>query len=353
MKKTVFLFSALLAVIILTGASCAFQPTASQPTQNDGGIYLSTDLGTTWQQKIVFPTAAGVANLGQVNVAKMQFDPLDSKTIYVIAEQGGLFVTYDGANTWQQTRGLTGRVNDLAINPKFNCLIYASQGNKILKSQDCARSFKVTYFDTRIEQTITALAVDYFNPEVVYAGMTTGDFLKSVDGGVSWTKIYNFGSVVKKLLLSDTDSKIIYGLTGKGLYKTSDAGTVWQNLSDLTSQYAGSKEVTDVFFNPSENDSLFSLSKFGLLKTTDGGQTWTKVELLTPAGGVTILSAAVSPKNSQEIYYATASTFYKTPDGGANWVAQKSPTTRGATSLMFDPNNDKLLYLGTKFLAKK
>jgi photosystem II stability/assembly factor-like uncharacterized protein len=338
------------ASFVLMGAACSNKTNTA--AKADGGIYKTSDGGEKWQQKNNLLTAQGLGSFSQANVSKLFFDPTDNKTIYAILEQGGVLVSLDAAESWQQLRGVSGKISSLAIDPKTNCTLYFTQNNKILKSVDCGRSSKVIYFDTRTNQTITAIAVDVFNSDIIWAGLTTGDLLKSTDGGVSWATAYNFKNSIKKFLLNPNDSREFYLSTSNGLYKTSDGATTWTNLSDATNQYSNSRDVTDFFFSPAESNSLISVSRYGLLKSTDGGATWNRIELLTPAGQVTILAAGVSEQNPQQMYYVTTSTFYKTSDGGLNWTTQKLPTSRTITNLLVDSENQNILYFSTKTPAK-
>jgi len=349
MKKIYFVFL-LLAAVVLTGQGC-IQFGGGGKAAVDGGVFKSSDKGENWTQKVAV-AAVKPAAISNVNVMTMVFDPQDSRTIYLGTAENGLFYSLDGADSWLQAGALSaGRVSAVAVDYKDKCNVYASIGNKIFKTTDCTRTWQNIYVDTRAEQVVHSLAVDSYNPVVIYAGLSGGDLLKSTDGGGSWTVIQRFENPVLKILVNYYDTRIIYvGTQSAGIWKSTDGGSTWSDLNETLKKYGGSMEFKNMVLDFSKRDSLVLASKYGLLKTSDGGTNWEPINLLTPPGSVEIYSLALNPQNGNEIYYGTASTLYKTNDGGMKWVTRKLPTSRAATYLLVDPVNGNLIYLGvTKF----
>jgi hypothetical protein len=60
----------------------------------------------------------------------------------------------------------------------------------------------------------------------------------------------------------------------------------------------------------------------------------------------------ISPKNVEEIYYATNTTFYRTSDGGKNWTTRKLPTSRAGWRLIVDPEDTNVIYMGVREIKK-
>lgn len=351
MKKIYFVFW-LLTAIVLTGQGCIkFGEGAKKGI--DGGIFKSTDKGETWAQKVAV-AAIKPSAINNVNVVVAVFDPQDSRTIYLGTGENGLFYTLDGAESWQQAGALSsGRVSAVAVDPKDKCNVYVGTGNKIFKTIDCTRTWQNIYVDTRTDQVVLSLAIDSYNPAIVYAGLSGGDLLKSTDGGASWTIIRRFENPVAKILVNYYDTRIIYvGTSSAGIWKSADGGAAWTDLSEGLRDYDGSMELKNLVLDFSKKDSLVLASKYGLLRTWDGGVTWEPINLLTPPGSVDIYSLALNPQNGNEIYYGTSSTLYKSNDGGVRWVTRKLPTTRTATYLLVDPNNGNVVYLGTTKFQK-
>ena len=87
---------------------------------------------------------------------------------------------------------------------------------------------------------------------------------------------------------------------------------------------------------------------FGMLKSLDGGETWAEVKLLTQEGDEKIMSVAIDPSNSANIYYGTDSALYKSLDGGETWANKKMPTTRVASDLLVFPTDGNVIFMSVK-----
>lgn len=150
------------------------------------------------------------------------------------------------------------------------------------------------------------------------------------------------------------------GTPGGGVWKTTDAGTSWNNvsdgyfktgsvgsiavaLSDPNVIYAGMGEhcVRDVTVSHGD----------GVYKSTDGGQSWQHLGL---AGTLHISSVQVHPTDPDIVYVGAQGSpwgphpergVYKSTDGGQSWTLILSgSSTSGINDLAMDPNNPRVLY---------
>ncbi len=150
-----------------------------------------------------------------------------------------------------------------------------------------------------------------------------------------------------------------FGSTGGGVWKTTDAGATWNNLSDgqITVGSMGDIDVADsdpnVIYVGTGSDGLrsnVSIGK-GVWKSTDAGKTWKHVGLkdVGNIGGVEI-----HPTNPNVAFVAaigdpfrptSARGLYRTRDGGANWerVLFVSDST-GAVDVEFNAGDSSILY---------
>jgi len=355
MKKNLnFLAVAALLVSVFWLGGCMLQFGNEKPA-GVAGIFKSYDKGTNWLQKNLFLHSGGTGSIAGINIMSLTFDPQDNKAIYAATDANGLFYSYDSGESWMKAGPVgNGRIEAVAIDPKDKCTIFATFANTILKSTDCSRSWKEVYIDTRADKAVTALAIDPYNNSLIYAGNTAGDILLSADGGGNWQVNKRLGDRVMKLMIASNDNRVIYAPTkGQGIFKTTDAAANWTNLSDSLKNFAGALEYKNLMFDFSQPNALLLVSKYGLIRTKDGGASWEAVKLITPPSSVDIFSAALNPKNSAEIYYATATTFYKTTDGGGNWITTRLPSTAVATYLAVDPVDSNVLYMGLTNIAKK
>lgn len=350
-------FSALSVIagsLLLVGAGCiSFGSSGAANTGADGGVFKTSNKGDAWLQKTAIPTTTGEKRaISNANVVTMVQDPQDPNAIYIGTTDNGMFYTYDGGESWMQPSQLSrGRVPSIAVDSKDKCTLYVAVENKLLKSEDCSRSWTVTYLDARLDKLTSSVVVDFYNPRVVWVANNSGDVLRSTDAGASWTNVRSFQNPVMKMMLSPSDSRVLFVATKtSGVWRTGDGGSNWNDLSEYYKEFSGSTEFYDMAIGVSDANTVILATKYGLLRSQDSGAKWDDIELLTPAGTTLIYSVAIDPKDTNSIYYGTSTTFYRSPNGGVNWVPKKLPSSRTATALMVDRSNQDVLYLGlTRF----
>ncbi|MEK7203282.1 MAG: hypothetical protein AAB653_03125 [Patescibacteria group bacterium] len=342
-------------IIIFTTSGCSINFGVDNAGKGiDGGIFRSANKGDTWLQKTFIPTVSGQPkSFSMIDASSLAVDPNDNKAIYFGSVDNGLFYSYDSANTWRLADSL-GKVtiNNVAVDTRSKCIIYATIANKLYKSNDCNRNWTQVYFDNDLEVGISALAIDNSNNPIVYIGTSRGEIIRSLDQGDSWQTINRFGSRIAKIIVNQSNSKTIFVCTNnKGIFRSNDAGKTWVDLSDKLKEFdQGSrfKDLVLVELDKTDKTNLFLATHYGLLKSTDNGNSWKKIELITPEDRATINSIAVNSKNSEEIYYVTNTTFYRSADGGKNWTTKKLSSSRAGWRLLIDPKNENLIYLAVR-----
>jgi len=351
MKKISTLFIGL-SVLALFGAGC-ITIGSNKNVSESGGFLKSVNKGVLWEKKNISPTAKGIGTIANINIEDLTFDPQDEKAIYLSSAGNGLFYTWDGAESWNYVQSLgTGYVNSIAIDYKNKCILYVALQNRILKTIDCTRSWDGKYFDTRTNEFISYLAINPENSNIIYAGLSGGDLLKSADAGESWTTTERFNDKIVKILINPENPRnLMIVLSKNGLRVSNDSGITWTDLNKQMADFRGSSLTYDLVTDKGSK-TIFQASSYGILKSEDFGKNWTDIELLTPPGTVQIYSMVVNPNNNKEIYYSTASTFYSSFDGGKNWITKKLPTPNAGSALLVNPKDSNMLYMGTKSLAK-
>ncbi len=149
------------------------------------------------------------------------------------------------------------------------------------------------------------------------------------------------------------------GSTGGGVWKTTDGGLNWNNISDGFFKVGsiGAIEVAPsdpnvVYVGTGSADPRGNVSPGkGIYKSTDAGDTWTFVGLEN-AGQIGKLS--IHPDNPDIVYAAVLGNVfgaspergvYRTTDGGKNWEKIHYVSERtGCIDLAMDPNNPRILY---------
>lgn len=336
-----------LSVLTLLGAGCiSFSGGGSSGT--DGGVFKSIDRGQQWQQKSAVPGPQGVGSFGGTNAVTFAIDPQDHLAIYAGTDEAGMFYSFDGAESWRRPKDLaSGFIAAVVVDPANKCRIYAATGYRILKTEDCNRTFKEIYREASPQTFISALAVNPFNTRMLYAGTVKGTLIKSQDGGQTWALEYAFSrNKVIDIAVDPRNSAVRYvALEGRGVWKTENDGATFQDISEGLKEYKDGHDARRLIIANDVPRRLLLAAKHKILRSNDGGNTWEDLPILSPES-VEVLSLAVNPKNSEEIYYGTATTFYKTADGGQNWSTAKLPTSRTARALLVDFETPETIYLG-------
>jgi len=344
-KKVLFSIFILTLVFSLSGC-ISFEK--EEAVANPGGIFISGDKGDNWTQKIDLMTAgAATGTIGEVNVVKIVFDPNDSSAMYIGTAENGLYYSYNSGKGWFSAPDISsGFVRSIAIDPKNRCTIYAAVNTRLMKSMTCSRTWEES-FKVPVGQLVTAVAVDYYNPQILYIGLDSGEFYKSLDQGVNWERIKKFPSRINLILLDKDNSRHLYVGTDKSyLYRSTDAGENWESLKDQISVYKDSKRTIELIQD--QQGTLYYATGYGMLRSEDKGNTWQEVKLLTTPTKTNIYSMAINPNNRNEIYYATNTNFYRSIDRGQTWNTSRLPTTRYGRALIIHPEDGNIVYLGVR-----
>ncbi len=152
----------------------------------------------------------------------------------------------------------------------------------------------------------------------------------------------------------------LMGTTGGGVWKTDDAGMHWRNISDghfggsIGSVAVAASDPNVIYVGTGSDDIRGNTSTGrGAWKSTDAGTTWTFIGL-REAGQIGRIR--VHPKDPDLVYAAALGhPFGKNPergifrsrDGGQSWehVLALNDST-GASDLSMDPHNPRHLYAG-------
>jgi len=169
------------------------------------------------------------------------------------------------------------------------------------------------------------------------------------------------GGRVTTVTGTPSDTRVYYmGATGGGVWKTTNAGVSWQNITDknLKTGSVGAVAVAPsdpnvvvVGMGESPFRGVASSHGDGIYISRDAGATWENVGLKDTRQ---ISAIHIHPKNPDIIWVAAqgspwaptdARGIYKTTDGGKTWNKTLfTDKTTGAIDLTVDPNNPRMLY---------
>ena len=180
--------------------------------------------------------------------------------------------------------------------------------------------------------------------------------------GLKWRNIGPFRggrSVTSSGVVGDPMTYYM-GNTGGGVWKTSDAGQTWKNISDgffeLGSVGAICVSESDpnvIYVGMGEHAvrGVMTSHGNGVYKSTDAGKTWNHVGLEET---MTISDVVIHPTNPDIVFIAAQGAqhgptkergIYKSIDGGQSWMKKLFIAENvGASSLSMDMNNPRVLY---------
>jgi len=347
---------ALLALFVGTVFVSGCSLTVGQPQKTvdetlTAGIFKTVDRGLTWQQLGWVPTVGDKkVNLFGMNTSVLVADPSDAKAFYLGSFADGIFYSYDAGGSWQVMRALGQKaIIDIAVDPKNKCAIYAATVGRIFKTLDCGRNWQEVYSDNDKRMLIYSVVVDHYNSDNIYIANARGDVIKSEDAGKTWRTLSNFKNEVKKLVMDPKDSRTLIAVVyGKGLFKTTDGGNNWQDLTPRLKIVKADRGFRDLVASPSDSGFYLLAVDYGLFKTANYGEDWTEINLIPPERKSYINALAIDNFNNKVIYYDTDTTFYATIDGGQNWSSLKLPSPRKGSKILTSSVKDGAVYLGVK-----
>ena len=238
----------------------------------------------------------------------------NKNTFYFGATGGGVWKTTDGGNNWKNIsdKYFGGSIGAVAVAPNDETVLYAGEGESTLRgnvsdgiggmwrSADGGRTWKnIGLKDTR---HIVKIVVHPQDPNTVWVAAMGHMFgpnddrgvFKTTDGGKTWKKVLFVNSLTgcSDLTLEPGNPSVLYaglwhvlrtpysmesGGEGSGLWKSTDGGETWVNLSAKQGLPKGVWGIVTVTVAASNTDKIYTVienAKGGLFMSTDGGETW-------------------------------------------------------------------------------
>ncbi len=167
------------------------------------------------------------------------------------------------------------------------------------------------------------LRIDPSNTLTIYGGGPTSGLWKSTDAGTSWSNLTQFLPVpgCSDLAIDPTNSNNLFLATGDGnsqfsnsvgVLKSTDGGATWVSTG-LTYTISNNRHIYRLQINPLNPQILIAATNNGVFRTTNGGNTWAPVLMAN------VRDIEFKPFGPNTVYAAGQAGFYKSINGGANF----------------------------------
>ena len=334
------------------------QPNVFYMAPNNGGVWKTTDFGRAW---------------------KPIFDPMNDD------QSSDGQSSEDQSSEGQSEDHRSGSIGALAVAPSNPDTIYVgsgeglrrpdlSVGNGMYKSIDAGRTWQ--HLGLRDAQQIASIIVDPKDPKRLfvaaqghpYGPNSERGIYRSLDGGKTWQKVLykdeNVGGM--DLLFDPRNSQVIfasmwssrrppwtigggYDGPGSGLYKSTDGGNNWRQLSKGLPGAAEGVARIGPAISLSNPDRMYAwvnaTTGSGIYRSDDAGDSWQRVndEERIWGRGDDFGCVRVDPKNEDVIYVANTST-YRSTDAGKNFTAIKgAPGGDDYHTIWINPENPDII----------
>jgi photosystem II stability/assembly factor-like uncharacterized protein len=377
------------------------------------GAFKSTDGGNTWRN-INGNLAHGRYGGDAYFTNDIVIDPTNHDRVY-LPTSTGLFVSETGADTWTllypdtiATEDDAVSVATVAVDPTDANRLFAGLGNGadgseadfapfaaydgptgLLISTDKGSTWQTADVGMPAGNVIHSVVINPTDTQQIFLSTTSGIY-QSSDGGTVWQSV-NTGlphTNCHRLVGRDFDGTFFLVLTVKvlgtagdasshsgGIYRSSDAGATWTNITGNLPTYDVDAELFYDFWqfdvNPTDADNIYAAtvrgSGFevpGIYATWDGGVSWD--HLYTPAEGGWMdpaffgdpyaFALKIAPSNPSRVVI-TGDRVDLTDDGGDTWIQKYTDAVGNAwkgrgielmntDGIAFDPQNAQSYYIG-------
>ncbi len=315
----------------------AFHPTNSNFMMcvNDGGVWKSTNRGTTWTNLN--------ATLTLTQFYRIATDPNNANHVLGGTQDNGTQRTLGSLNYSLAFGGDGGEVCFHSQNSNY--ILGETQNNGVRRSTNNGSSWSAATTGLFGTATWIGPIISHPNDNGVFFTARQRVF-KTTNWGSSWFALSDSLGTVREMAISKSSPNIIFASVGSTIYKSTNSGV---NFSNITSGLPF-RTITSVYVHPdSHNVVLLTFSGFGtghIYKSTNGGTSWQDISGNLPDSPANDVLIIPFP-NSTLYLIATDIGVFATDNYGSSWVelADGLPNT---VAMHLDYNKtSKEIFIGT------
>jgi len=323
-----------------------------------GGVFRTDDAGQTWRNLTDGQLKSG--SIGAIAVA-----PSDPNVIYVgtgsacprgnVSAGDGIYRSTDAGKTWIHI-GLpeAGQIGKIRVHPQNPDLVYAAvlghifgpnPDRGVYRSKDGGENWEKVLFVSDKTGAVD-ISMDVKNPRILYAGMwraerkpftmvsgdpVEGGLYKSTDGGDTWNELTEGlpkGATGKiGVSVSPANPDRVFALIEAegaegGLYRSDDAGKTFRQINKDRMYLQRAWYYTHVFADPKDADTVYILNVM-FHRSVDGGKSFDMV--MVPHGDNHDLW--INPENNQILVYGDDGGAAVSFNAGRSWSPQSNQPT--------------------------
>lgn len=282
-------------------------------------IWKSTDAGVNWT--IVAHWTGSGADDVHADHHVLEFSPLNGNLYN--GNDGGVYATSDAGTTWNDIS------SGLAIAQVYKIGVsQATEGQVINGYQDNGTAlYQNGGWSTEIGGDGMECIIDPTDPSFMYGALYYGDIRRSTNGGNSFGvtisgSVTETGAWVTPYILDPNDPGIMYAGYAN-VWRSNDIKTTatWTQVSSFT----GTSTIRTMAMAPSNSDVLYvgrSSSTERFLRTTNasaGSPTWTNLTANLPVNA-NLNSIAIDPLDPTHLFIAIGNEIYESTTSGTSWT---------------------------------
>jgi photosystem II stability/assembly factor-like uncharacterized protein len=324
-----------------------------------GGIWKSTNYGQNWVNVSDGKLPPAASSIGALAVSRSNprviYAGTGENDIRQDFDSGdGIYKSVDGGETWNYA-GLreTHMTSALVVDPRSANVAYAATMGHvyapnaergIFKTVDGGKTWrKVLYVDA--STGANDVVMDPKHPNTLYVTMWQAQrypwklvsggpgsgLYKTTDGGAHWTNLsknpgFARGTLGKMgVAIAQSNPRIVYAMVQAregGVFRSNDAGATWKRVNAQMKLRQRAFYYMAIYVHPTNPDVAFVPQVDGTYKTTDGGKTWKPT---TPSGDHHIFW--VDPLNTQIMFDGNDGGATVSTDGGTTWSTENNQPT--------------------------